>query len=302
MADSSPANALEGRTVALAGEPGALKDQVAACLDALGAVPVRLQSDASAGPEIADLKVEDRATAALDRAEAVLDGCDAIVFVGRDLADGEDMAAFIEESIGGYHLCLKLAKRLCARQATDVLAVAGALRKGVEQPGLAADVQNGALRQMTLVAATEGWATVPAVARQRGPCVRRARPGSVGKPDVALGAPARASARLCDGHGAGNQALSSTEPGDRVAAAGQHRHHSPLHPAGSQALNPWRRGRATPPARCARPPSASGDSIDGLFRLGQRAVDALAHFFEIDAFRALLAFTVAGIHTVNDAG
>lgn len=160
MADSSQADALEGRTVALAGEAGALKDQVAACLGALGAESVRLQSDASAGPEIADLKVEERVTAALDRAEAVLGAADAIVFVGRDLADGEDMAAFIEESIGGYHFCLKLAKRLCVRKATDVLAVAGASARG-EQPGLAADVRNGALRQMTLVGASEGGPLTP---------------------------------------------------------------------------------------------------------------------------------------------
>ena len=160
MADSSPVNALEGRVVALAGEPGMLKDQVAACLGALGAESVRLQSDASAGPEIADLKVEERVKAALDRAEAVLGGADAIVFVGRDLAEGEDMAAFIEESIGGYHFCLKLAKRLCARKATDVLAVAGASARG-ERRGLAADVRNGALRQMTLVAASEGGPLTP---------------------------------------------------------------------------------------------------------------------------------------------
>ena len=160
MADSSQADALEGRTVALAGEPGALKDQVAACLGALGAESVRLQSDASAGPEIADLKVEERVKAALDRVEAVLGGADAIVFVGRDLVEGEDMAAFIEESIGGYHFCLKLAKRLCARKATDVLAVAGASARG-ERRGLAADVRNGALRQMTLVAASEGGPLTP---------------------------------------------------------------------------------------------------------------------------------------------
>lgn len=155
MADSSQADALEGRTVALAGESGVLKDQVAACLDALGAVPVRLQSGASPGPEIGDLKVEGRVAAALGRAEAALGGCDAVVFVGRDLANGEDMTAFIEESIGGYHFCLKLAKRLRARAAMDVLAVAGA-STGREQPALAADIRNGALRQMSLVAASEG--------------------------------------------------------------------------------------------------------------------------------------------------
>ncbi|MCY4565146.1 MAG: hypothetical protein OXE40_11810 [Gammaproteobacteria bacterium] len=160
MADSSQANPLEGRTVALAGEPGALKDQVAACLDALGAVSVRLQSDASAGPEIGDLKVEDRVTAALDRAERVLGGSDAVVYVGRDLADGEDLAAFIEESIGGYHFNLKLAKRLRARAATDVVVVAGA-SAGEEQPALAADIRNGALRQITLVAASEGGPLSP---------------------------------------------------------------------------------------------------------------------------------------------
>ena len=160
MADSSPARLLEGRTVALAGEPGALKAQVAACLDALGAVSVPLQSDASAGPEVADLKVEDRVTASLDRAEAVLGGSDAVVYVGRDLAEGEALAAFIEESIAGYHYCLKLAKRLAARKATDVVAVSAASAEG-EQPALAADVRNGALRQMTLVAASEGGPLSP---------------------------------------------------------------------------------------------------------------------------------------------
>ncbi len=155
MADSSQADALEGRTVALAGESGVLKDQVAACLDALGAVPVRLQSGAFPGPEIADLKVEGRVAAALGQAEAALGGCDAVVFVGRDLTNGEDMAAFIEESIGGYHFCLKLAKRLRARAPADVLAVAGASAEG-ERPALAADIRNGALRQMSLVAASEG--------------------------------------------------------------------------------------------------------------------------------------------------
>ena len=155
MADSSQADMLEGRTVALAGEPGVLKDQVAACIDALGAVSVRLQSGGPTGPEIADLKVEGRVSAALARAEAALDGCDAVVFVGRDLANGEDVAAFIEESIGGYHFCLKLAKRLRAHAATDVLAVAG-VSAGREQPALAADIRNGAFRQMSLVAASEG--------------------------------------------------------------------------------------------------------------------------------------------------
>ena len=151
---------LEGRIVALAGEPGPLKEQVTACLDGMGAAPVRLQSDAATGPGIADLKAEARVTAALDRAEAVLDGSDAIVFVGRDLAEGEDMAAFIEESIAGFHFCLKLAKRLCARAATDVLAVTGASAEG-EQAALAADVRNGAFRQMTLVAASEGGPLTP---------------------------------------------------------------------------------------------------------------------------------------------
>ena len=160
MAVSSPANPLEGRIVALAGEPGALKDQVAACLGALGAVSIRLQSDASAGPQVADLKAEDRVTTALDRAEAILDGCDAVVFVGRDLAGSEDLGTFIEESIGGYHFCLKVAKRLRSRAATDVLAVAGASAQG-EQPALAADVRNGAFRQMSLVAASEGGPLTP---------------------------------------------------------------------------------------------------------------------------------------------
>ena len=160
MADSSQANPLDGRHVALAGEPGTLKDQVAACLDALGAVSVILQSDGATGPEVADLKVEDRVTAALDRAEAALDGSDAVVWVGRDLADGEDMAAFIEESIGGYHFHLKLGKRLRARAATDVVAVAGASAAG-DHPGLAADIRNGALRQMSLVAASEGGPLSP---------------------------------------------------------------------------------------------------------------------------------------------
>ena len=153
-------SALQGRTVALAGEAGALKDQVAACLDTLGAVLVRLQSNASTGPEIADLKIEERLKASLDRAEAVLGESDAIVYVGRDLAGGEDLAAFIEESIGGYHYCLKLAKRLCVRAATDVVAVARASAGG-EQPALAADIRNGALRQMTLVAASEGGPLSP---------------------------------------------------------------------------------------------------------------------------------------------
>ena len=160
MAVSSPASPLEGRIVALAGEPGALKEQVAACLGALGAVSIRLQSDASAGPQVADLKAEDRVITALDRAEAFLDGCDAVVFVGRDLAGSEDLGTFIEESIGGYHFCLKVAKRLRSRAATDVLAVAGASAQG-EQPALAADVRNGAFRQMSLVAASEGGPLTP---------------------------------------------------------------------------------------------------------------------------------------------
>ncbi|MDE0063119.1 MAG: hypothetical protein OXP09_14675 [Gammaproteobacteria bacterium] len=160
MAVFSPASPLDGRIVALAGEPGALNDQVAACLDALGAVSIRLQSGASTGPRITDLKVEDRVTASLDRAEAALDGCDAVVFVGRDLSDGEDMGAFIEGSIGGYHFCLKLAMRLRAHESTDVVALAGASAEG-ELPALAADIRNGALRQMTLVAASEGGPLSP---------------------------------------------------------------------------------------------------------------------------------------------
>ena len=151
---------LDGRTVALGGEPGVLKAQVAACLHALGAVSVRLQSDAATGPTVADLKAESRVTAALQRAEGALEGADAVVYVGRDLADGEDVASFIEESIGGYHFHLKLAKCLRTRAPTDVVAVMGATAEG-EQPALAADIRNGALRQMSLVAASEGGPLTP---------------------------------------------------------------------------------------------------------------------------------------------
>jgi len=155
MVDSLQADGLNGRIVALAGEAGPLKDQVEACLRVLGASPVSLQSNVAVGPRVADLKAENRVTEALGRAEAALDGADAVLFVGRDLAEDEDMASFIEESIGGFHFCLKLAKRLRARVPTDVLAISGASAPD-EQAGLAADIRNGALRQMTLVAASEG--------------------------------------------------------------------------------------------------------------------------------------------------
>ncbi len=155
MAGSSPASVLEGRTLALAGEPSALKDQVAACLAALGAQLANLELDGETGPEAADLKEEDRVAAALDRIAPSLGNADAIVFVGRDLRPGEDMADFIEESIGSYHFHLKLAKRLCAKAATDLVTLAGASAAG-EDAALAAEIRNGSLRQMSMVAALEG--------------------------------------------------------------------------------------------------------------------------------------------------
>lgn len=155
MADSLPANSLQGRTLILAGGSGALRNQAGACLAALGAELVNLESDGKSGPGIADLKEENRVAAALDRIAEALDPVDAIIFVGRDLTDGEDMAEFIEESIASYHFYLKLAKRLGAKAAMDVVALAGAGANG-EAAGLAADVRNGALRQMSLVAASEG--------------------------------------------------------------------------------------------------------------------------------------------------
>ena len=149
----------------LAGESGALKEQAAACLAALGAQSVSLELDGATGPLVADLTEESRVTAALDRVAATLGSADAIVFVGRDLADGEDMAGFIEESIGSYHFYLKLAKRLRANAATDVVVLAGASAAGEHAAGkdaaggdaaLAADIRNGSLRQMSMVAASEG--------------------------------------------------------------------------------------------------------------------------------------------------
>ena len=160
MADSSQANELTRRTVVLAGESGALKEQAAACLAALGTQSVSLELDGATGPLVADLTEESRVTAALDRVAATLGSADAIVFVGRDLAAGEDMAGFIEESIGSYHFYLKLAKRLRANAATDVVALAGASATG-EDAALAADIRNGSLRQMSMVAASEGGPMEP---------------------------------------------------------------------------------------------------------------------------------------------
>ena len=160
MADSSPANALGGRTVVLAGEAGALRDQAEACLLGLGAHAMRVGLDGAAGLGAADLKEEARVSAALDRVAAAVDGADALVFVGRDLKDGEQVADFIEESIASYHFHLKLAKRLRTQAATDVVALTGASASG-EEAALAADIRNGALRQMTLVAASEGGPLQP---------------------------------------------------------------------------------------------------------------------------------------------
>ena len=160
MADSSPADPLGGRTVVLAGEAGALRDQAQACLAALGAQAIEVSLDGTFGPSVADLKAEARVSAALDRVAAAVDGADALVFVGRDLQDGEQMADFIEESIASYHFHLKLAKRLRIQAATDVVALTGASATG-EQAELAADIRNGALRQMTLVAASEGGPLKP---------------------------------------------------------------------------------------------------------------------------------------------
>ena len=155
MADSSPADALGGRTVVLAGEAGALRDQAAACLAALGADSIDVRLDGAIGLGVADFKEEDRVAAALDRVAAAVAGAEALVFVGRDLRDGEDLADFIEESIASYHFHLKLAKRLRARAAMDVVALAAASAAG-EEAALAADIRNGALGQMSMVAASEG--------------------------------------------------------------------------------------------------------------------------------------------------
>ena len=160
MADSSQASQFSGRTVVLAGGSGPLADQAASCVEALGATLVRLQLDGGGGPEVADLKQEKRLNAALDRVAAAAGAADSIVFVGRDLRIGEDVADFIEEAIGSYHFFLKLAKRLRERSATDMVAVAGDSASG-EEAALAADIRNGALRQLTLVAATEGGPADP---------------------------------------------------------------------------------------------------------------------------------------------
>lgn len=160
MADSSQVELLVGRRVVLAGEPGLLRDQAGACLAALGAESVGLQWDGETGPEVDEIKQEERLARALDRVAAALGNTDAIVYVGRDLRAGEDMAAFIEEAIGGFHFTLKLAKRLREKSATDVVALAGDAAAG-EDAALAADIRNGALRQLCLVAASEGGPMTP---------------------------------------------------------------------------------------------------------------------------------------------
>ena len=160
MADSSPVDVLSGRTFVLAGEAGTLRDQAEACLAALGARAVKVAMDGLVGPSIADLGSEARVQAALDRVAALVGGADALVFVGRDLRDGERLADFIEEGIASYHFHLKLAKRLRVQAATDVVALAWSSAVG-EEAALAADIRNGALRQMTLVAASEGGPMQP---------------------------------------------------------------------------------------------------------------------------------------------
>ncbi len=160
MADSLPADALRGRTVVLAGEAGPLRDQAAASLAALGAQAIEVGSDCAVRLEIAELKEEARVGTALDRVAAAIDGADALVFVGRDLRGGEAMADFIEESIASYHFHLKLAKRQRVKAATDVVALTGESAAG-EEAALAADIRNGALRQMSLVAASEGGPLKP---------------------------------------------------------------------------------------------------------------------------------------------
>ncbi|MYE86017.1 MAG: hypothetical protein F4X31_07235 [Gammaproteobacteria bacterium] len=174
MADSSPVDPLGGRTVVLAGEPsageregaplagegGALRDQAEACLAALGARIVSVAMDGAVGPAVADLKAEVRVQAALERVAAFVGSADALVFVGRDLREGEGIADFIEESIASYHFHLKLAKRLRVQAATDVVALAWSSATG-EEAALAADIRNGALRQMSLVAASEGGPLKP---------------------------------------------------------------------------------------------------------------------------------------------
>ena len=164
MADSSPVDPLRGRTVVLAGEAGTLREQAEASLVALGASVVRVQLDGTAGLEAADLKEEARVGAALNRVAATVGDADALLFVGRDLRSGEAMASFIEESIASYHFHLKLAKRLRAKAAMDVLALArtsSELAAAGQEAALAADIRNGALRQMTLVAASEGGPLKP---------------------------------------------------------------------------------------------------------------------------------------------
>ena len=154
------ASGTEGRTVVLARAPGALSDQAAACLTALGCQSILLELDGRSGPEVADLKEQGRLGPALDRVAGACGTADAIVFVGRDLREGEDVAEFIEESIASYHFYLKLAKRLRVNGATDVLALAPASAVG-EDAALAADIRNGALRQMSKVAASEGGPMAP---------------------------------------------------------------------------------------------------------------------------------------------
>ena len=160
MADSSPADALAGRTVVLAGGAGPLRDQAAACLAALEARVISVGLDGGAGLSAGDLKEETRVQAALDRVAAAVGNADALVFVGRDLRDGEGVSDFIEEIIASYHFHLKLAKRLRTQAATDMVALTTASADD-EEAALAADIRNGSLRQMSLVAASEGGPLKP---------------------------------------------------------------------------------------------------------------------------------------------
>ena len=209
MADSSPVDVLSGRTVVLADAAGALRDQAEACLAALGARIVKVAMDGTLGPAVADLGAEARVQAALDRVAAFVGGADALVFVGRDLRPGERLADFIEEIISSYHFHLKLAKRLCAQAATDVVALAGSSAAG-EEAALAADVRNGALRQMSLVAAAEGGPMQPPLlanavtvvgqveplAREREGLAPRTETGSAGERECATLAAGKPSPSL----------------------------------------------------------------------------------------------------------
>lgn len=157
-----------GRKIIIAAAPTVLADQCRQNIETLGAETVVLVPDGETSPGEADVRAEERVTPWLDRLGAELKGADSLIFIGA--AWRGDVVSFLENNIAGCLFYLKLAKRLQQAAPFDFLCITGDVGGNDTKRVLAAraaDMWQGASRQMMKIAATEcGPLASPMVANQ----------------------------------------------------------------------------------------------------------------------------------------